>query len=649
MTIELRKKIFELLKAEVLPKVRYNNELLSILSTIWDVYQKSSTGVDPRYKVLGDEIEKHYVMNDDWEDDKLFLGILRLLDNEDCFIKFTEQITLLFVNDDGFNNYESQLSNILNEEGLELYCEHNEQGYVLYKIGDRDVATQLPQGSLKFYVCNSNIYNVVSFYEDSIDWPEDKNCFVLTYNYGWNDYSYKTRYKLYFVKDGEATEVGQVKIMKRGVTDTSEVLPDQFVSLDGDFCSLGSTPQYYYKLRVLLGNEAYTVLGQLRDAAFYESVYKSFENDDTFKISLVRDNNAEKARQEGRYYVYGRNMDDAYSFSYRYELPYPGEDVVIDFNYKYSGQDYERIIGLIGENGVGKTTLIKKILKSLVANDNANFVGLRPLFSSVLMISYSPFDHYQIDTAGRPYFINYEYSGLMKGEEQMFTTKEQVDILVNNIQAIYKRKLNYYTRWKALVGRVISMRLLAPILTEGDEDIDIDSKELLKLCESASSGETMFLYSISAIMAKIRSDSLIIMDEPEQHLHPSAVTALMHSVYKILELYNSYALISTHSPYVIRELVSPNVHIFKRFENGLSVKRIGIESFGEDVSVLSDIVFSNMSEEKKYEKFIEEVVKDCDYDYDASVNALQTGPNALSLNAKLLIRTIINKRKHEAS
>lgn len=649
MTIELRKMIYELLKADVLPKVRYNNELLSILSTIWDVYQKKSTGDDPRYKVLGDEIEKHYVMNDDWGEDKLFLGILKLLDVEEDFIRFTERITLLFENDNGFSNYEFQLSIILNEEGLKLYRDQNEQGYVFYKIGDKEVIPQLPQGSLKFYVCKSNVYNTVNFYENEIVWPEDKKCFALTYDYGWNDYSYKTRYRLYIVKEGKATEIGELKIMKRGVTNTSEVLPAQFVALDGNFCSLGSSPEYYQKMRALLGNEAYTVLGQLRDAAFYESVYKSFENDDIFRISLVRDNSAEKARQEGRYYVTGRNMEDAYSFSYRYELPYPGEDVLIDFNYKYGGQDYERIIGLIGENGVGKTTLIKRILKSLVANDNANFVGLRPLFSSVLMISYSPFDHYQIDTEGQPYFINYEYSGLMKGEEQMFTTKEQVDILINNIHAIYKRKLNYYTRWKALVGRVISLRLLAPILTEGDEDVDIDSEKLLKLCESTSSGETMFLYSISAIMAKIRSDSLIIMDEPEQHLHPSAVTALMHSVYKILELYNSYALISTHSPYIIRELVSPNVYIFKRFENGLCVKRIGIESFGEDVSVLSDIIFDNMSEEKKYEKFIEEVVKGNNYDYNASVNALQTGPNALSLNAKLLIRTVINKRKHEAS
>ena len=238
----------------------------------------------------------------------------------------------------------------------------------------------------------------------------------------------------------------------------------------------------------------------------------------------------------------------------------------------------------------------------------------------------------------------------MKDKEEMFTTRDQVGILAKNIERIYSRKFNFYTIWEKLVNKVIPIEKFGTIIeVEDPDEIRIDEEKLFDLCDKASSGETMFLYSISAIMAKIRNDSLIIMDEPEQHLHPRAVTALMHSVYKILKMYDSYALISTHSPYVIRELVSPNVLIFKRFENELAVKRIGIESFGEDVSVLSDIVFGNMSEKKRYEKFIEDVVEKNKYNYEASIKALQTGPNALSLNAKLLVRTIINKRRNETS
>lgn len=649
MTIDLQHKIYELLKVYVLPKLRYDNDLMNVLSSIWDVYQRKATGEDYRYKVLGDEIEKHFIMNDDWAEDKLFVGILNLFDDETKFIQFTEQLTNIFRTDEGFEAYLKELTGLLEDEHLALYEERNEQGRVTYKIGEQENRPQLLEGVLKFYVCESNVYNVVNFYENDVKWPEDKNCYVLTHDYGWNDYSYYTRYRLYYVKDGNISEIGQVKIMKRGTDDTSDCLPKEFVALGDDYCSLGYTTSYYSAMRNVLGGEAPTVLNQLRDVAFYESIYKQFEDDNILKTSLLRTNESEKARREGRYYLYGRNMDDAYAFSYNYRLPYPGEDVEINFNYKYNGENYERIIGMIGENGVGKTTLIKQILHSLIANDNTQFTGLRPLFSSVLMISYSPFDHYQVDTQGKEPFINYEYSGLMKGEEQMFTTREQVEILAENIKSIYHRQYRYASSWEALVNKVIPIDQLNRLITEGDDnEVDVDVEGLNDLCEKASSGETMYLYSISAIMAKIRSDSLIIMDEPEQHLHPRAVTALMHSLYRILERYDSYALISTHSPYVIRELVSPNVMLFKRFGNELNVKRIGIESFGEDVSVLSDMVFDNLRDEKRYEKFIEEIVEKNQFDYDSSVRELQTGPNELSLNAKLLVRTYIEKKRDEA-
>ena len=126
--------------------------------------------------------------------------------------------------------------------------------------------------------------------------------------------------------------MGELKIMKRGEADTSKQLPKEFYALDEEYCSLGCNPAFYYGIKRLLGNEAPSVLSQLRDTAFYESIYKKFENDEIYKTSLLRTNESEKARREGRYYVYGRNMDEAYAFNYSFNLPYPGENVEIDFN-----------------------------------------------------------------------------------------------------------------------------------------------------------------------------------------------------------------------------------------------------------------------------------------------------------------------------
>lgn len=52
MTQKLQHKIYELLKIYALPKLRYDNDLMNVLSSVWDVYQRKATGEDYRYKVL---------------------------------------------------------------------------------------------------------------------------------------------------------------------------------------------------------------------------------------------------------------------------------------------------------------------------------------------------------------------------------------------------------------------------------------------------------------------------------------------------------------------------------------------------------------------------------------------------------------------
>ena len=133
MTEELRQKIYELLKARVLPIVRYDNDLMNVLSAIWNVYQQKSTGDDYRYKVLGDEIEKHYIMNDDWVDDKLFIRVLNIFEDEAKLIRLTEQLLRMIQSDDGFLIVASELSKLLAEENLILNNVKDEQGYSVFR------------------------------------------------------------------------------------------------------------------------------------------------------------------------------------------------------------------------------------------------------------------------------------------------------------------------------------------------------------------------------------------------------------------------------------------------------------------------------------------------------------------------------------
>lgn len=168
-----------------------------------------------------------------------------------------------------------------------------------------------------------------------------------------------------------------------------------------------------------------------------------------------------------------------------------------------------------------------------------------------------------------------------------------------------------------------------------------------EFCQNMSSGESIYVYSLTEIMANIRFDTLLLFDEPEQHLHPHAITVLMKAICDVLEEFESYAIIATHSPLIVREMVSDNVYTLERIGNTLSVAKIGIECFGEDVSILSDVIFKNMSDEKKYEHFVESVAKECHYNYAAIVDRLKGAHNKLGMNMRLLIRSVIDKHNYE--
>ena len=150
---------------------------------------------------------------------------------------------------------------------------------------------------------------------------------------------------------------------------------------------------------------------------------------------------------------------------------------------------------------------------------------------------------------------------------------------------------------------------------------------------------------LTAIVANIRYDALLLFDEPEQHLHPNAVTALMKGIYHLLEKFKSYAIIATHSPLIIRELVSDNVYILTRSSDLLSIAKICIECFGEDISILNDNIFGNKDQVKRFEEFIRRYVKKGN-SYNDILDLIETDNIPLGLNAKLLIRReILNNEK----
>ena len=659
ISLDLKSKIYNIIKSDVLQKIRFEGtDLMNVISSIWNVYQRPATE-DSRYRNLGDEIDKHYFLNDDWTEDKLFIGKLHVLDDEHSFLRFLEEVLNVYeqFNIDGYQYVKSEIEPLFEKENIRIQEDRDENNNIrtIRLIVGNDTSSRLEDRSKKFYICSSKVINEVKFIETDIKIPEDDDCFVLTFDYGWNDFDYKTRYHLYYYKDRKETLIGEVKIMKKDVVDTSEVLPSQFYSLDDSYCSLGNDNEYYRNIAKIFPESAYIYLGELRDASLYTSVQKRFEDDYIFKKSLLRDNVAELALRMGRYLIYGRENDEtAYSFEYRYTPKYndDGTETELKFNFSHTRLPYKRIYALIGENGVGKTTLMKNLIYD-IGQDNRkseerHFIGLPPLFSSVIAITYSPFDTYPLndDKELSNRIIDYEYCGLLKHEFVLKNIKDRVETLSSNIELALSRTTDFIDRlWQKMMEKVFSEGRLDSIFSNPPMRTKVDKDKLMNLYQNCSSGETIYFESVTAILAKIRLNSILLIDEPEQHLHPTGINMLMTTISEILEQMKSFAIISTHSPYILREVPSSNVMVFHRYENNLAVSPIGIETFGEDVSVISDMVFDNRSQDKIFESYIERVVKDEGFDYNKSIDALRNNDIEPSLNTKMIIMTLIENRR----
>ena len=116
---------------------------------------------------------------------------------------------------------------------------------------------------------------------------------------------------------------------------------------------------------------------------------------------------------------------------------------------------------------------------------------------------------------------------------------------------------------------------------------------------------------------------------------------------KLLRRFQSYAVIATHSPLVIREIPGSLVSVIRRMEGDVAlVQNIGIETFGEDVSLLYREIFNYDESESCFRLTVKKMAKS-KKKFEYILSALSSEENPLSLNARFTIRNILTEIEHE--
>lgn len=166
--------------------------------------------------------------------------------------------------------------------------------------------------------------------------------------------------------------------------------------------------------------------------------------------------------------------------------------------------------------------------------------------------------------------------------------------------------------------------------------------KIMNTLEHLSSGHAIVLFTITKIISKIEEKTLIILDEPEGHLHPPLLSAFIRTLSELLFEQNGVAIIATHSPVVLQEIPSTCVWNINRVEDIIELYRLEIETFGENVGVLTKEVFGLEVNNSGYHRLLSKSVSQ-NMSYQ---DILTQYNNQLGMEARSVLKSmIINKSK----
>lgn len=125
-----------------------------------------------------------------------------------------------------------------------------------------------------------------------------------------------------------------------------------------------------------------------------------------------------------------------------------------------------------------------------------------------------------------------------------------------------------------------------------------------------SSGQRSLVLFCARLMIASRDSALVLIDEPENHLHPRFITLMVQTLARTLQATGSRALIVTHSPFVVREFERSTVKVLKTSAEGIpEMFRPSLQTLGADVAMISDYVFEDEQIRKGFHESIDRAIR----------------------------------------
>ncbi|MFF5019558.1 AAA family ATPase [Streptomyces sp. NPDC001165] len=516
-----------------------------------------------------------------------------------------------------------------------------------------------------------------------------------------SDDDYLTLYRLWFADgSGSVEELGTVKIGYADlVRDERPLEKGEFRQLTGldrrlHWFSLGQDAAYYENISRLAPTVRMEVLERLCDIALSPEIDEEARHWDVTQTSLLRSIEPQTVEVQFRRIAHGGSRLTAYQFDYLTpaddEADVPREAERLTFAVTPHSRPPTNIHVLIGRNGVGKTTLLGDIREAVVSLGahprhsgtvvwNGGEVGW---FANVVSVTFSAFEPAQdgletaasFDDEGHPQVegwegdkdvsgdqtppaepaeptVKYTYVGLAKINVHGRPTRERKSYddlsseFCKSVEEVHAS--GRVGRWIAVLDVLSSdphfdespIHDFARFLQDRTYFQVHDRRRAQQIFSSLGSGHAIVLLTITRLVETVAEQSLVLLDEPEAHLHPPLLASFVRALSDLLTDRNGVALIATHSPVVLQEVPRSCVWKVSRWDRH-PPQRPRLETYGENVGVLTHEIFGLEVRQSGFHAEIAQAVDELG-SYDQVINRFR---GQLGGEAKGLVRILLAYR-----
>ncbi|WP_406187946.1 AAA family ATPase [Streptomyces sp. NBC_01006] len=463
--------------------------------------------------------------------------------------------------------------------------------------------------------------------------------------------------------------IGTVKIgsanQQRGASSLGQIAFERLNEFNEppQWFSLGDL-DYYQNLRALGAAAREGILTALGDISFSPAVFEVALQHEVTTVSLLRGVEADTVSGQYNRVASGGVLRTEYSFSFAA----PGADLIdgpkpppLAFDVTPNSTPPTNVHVLIGRNGVGKTTTLWNIANaSLFPDRPEDFGRVKHLptasgsagtkFVNVVSVSFSAFDPFT-PVSHHASATTYEYIGLgvrgsMPGERKSAQTLNE-EFLASLAEI---RAAGRHEEWHAYMDTLGSDPQFAqsPIHEavrsffecETDECRESWGDEVFHGFKALSSGHAIVLLTMTRLIELVAEQSLVLLDEPESHLHPPLLAGFVRVLSDLLTDRNAVAIVATHSPVVLQEVPASCVYKLNLSGDTCWPRRPRIETYGENVGVLTHEIFGLEVMDSGFYAEIRRAVRQL----DTYEEVLDRFGNKLGSEAKGLVRVLLAEK-----